>query len=331
MSPARHTSLRRRAEMGWGKHSGVRLRMVYSELMLRPMSSANSCALSKHKSSTWEKCFRISGEGVIWIAFLTFKEKRLHAFVRVLTNPDLLRQLDRTCRICMPRKKIAEGGSPNLLHDIELQITRRLTQAIAAHSGMTPGELEVVFSVGRAETAAQGENSCKGTGRQWNRYVDGKTAMKLKTLCRVYDTAIEKGLLPSDPYHAHENGRELKTVDRVVTFLAARDQLVKAIEFFRKAVDALGLQASFSVKADAPHIQPPFASTKTAFRWLVQYDDLPFLPVRFYEYILECFAADVASLHLLPSNPLGLLSIEDKARVQLKHHELAASRAKETR
>jgi hypothetical protein len=232
----------------------------------------------------------------------------------------------------MSRKKINEGGAPNLLRAWERTATMSFSQFVMRQSGLSASELEEVFSIGTHAASSNLDEAPKRTGRQWMRYVRGESSLKIDTLDRFCDKAEDMGWLPDYLGRATltDPGRFLAHLTAYIEFWRTKERLHHALAELEVAAKALSCLAFVSDRRQIRSDMPRFTSTKSAL-------DEPNTmvgdsqPTYNYEAVVRGFATDIQHLYLDPIDPTGVFKQVNLDELQSQFQSILVSRRRKKR
>jgi hypothetical protein len=232
----------------------------------------------------------------------------------------------------MPRKKISDGGSPNLLRKWERMATMSFTQFVTLQSGLSASELEECFSIGTYGASKNLNEPPKRTGRQWMRYISGESSMSIDTLDRCCNKAEDLGWHPE--YLGRERvtdpGRFLAHLAAYLDFWTAQQKLSDALAEFEVTTKALSCLAFVSDHRQVRSDMPKFASTSDA---LAKPNHMvgDAQPTYTFEDVVSGFSSDIQNLYLDPIDPTGVFKRPSLSELESQFEQIRASRRKKMR
>lgn len=218
----------------------------------------------------------------------------------------------------MPRTKDAKDTT----RKFRISASIVLTKAIQDISGLTKGEL--LKNLGRgSEKYSKSTKSVEKQAKQWDRYLEGHSALSFEGLNQFFCRAEEKALIPKDELEALSGGnRQYRYLKAYAEFFRAQQQLVDAISHFTASVKDLPTQHRLVDGLGHTHRKLPLYRTEEVFdilRILSRDTSIHGLELGL---IMEQIALDIDSLQLKPANPVNLISGEGQTLLKQQFEQV---------
>jgi hypothetical protein len=216
----------------------------------------------------------------------------------------------------MPRTK----GAKDTTREFRISASMFLAKIIQDSSGLTKAELGKIFGRG-GETYSKSANADEKEAKQWDRYLEGRTALSFEGLNQFFCLAEAKALIPKD-----ENGalsgknRQYAYLKAYAEFFRTQQQLMRAISHFTASVKDLPTLDRLADGA-APHRKPLYRTREALDTQKIWHCEASLHGLEI-ALIMEKIALDIDSLQLNPAYPVSLIAGEGQALLKQQHEQV---------